>query len=190
MDARHYPNHTANDVIKAPDRPYGRSDLTDDLYVLHVYGSMVILFLSILGKYLSVFFASMFKFIGGPTMGIAFGLTFWETAIITVLGMMTSVVVVSTFGRGFRKWLDKIFRRNRKKFTKRNRRFVTLWRKYGLFGVSFLTPVVFSPVIGALLVNAFGDESKKKIITYMLISAVFWSFLLTKFSYLIPEVIQ
>jgi len=149
---------------------------------------MVIVILSALGKYLSVFFTSMFKFIGGPTMGIAFGLTYWETVVITILGMMTSVVIVSTFGQGFRNWLDKIFKRNRKLFTKRNRRFVIFWRKYGLFGVSFLTPLVFSPVIGALLVNAFGG-SKKKIITYMLISAAFWSFLLTKFSYLIPAVI-
>ena len=140
-----------------------------------------------LGKYLSVYLASMFKFIGGPTIGIAFGLTFWETVIVTILGMMTSVVIISTFGSSFRMWLDRIFRRNRKLFTKRNRRFVTLWQKYGLFGVSFLTPVVFSPIIGALLVNAFGG-SKKKILTYMLISSIFWSLLLTKFSYLIPEI--
>lgn len=150
---------------------------------------MVKMISTALMKYLSVFLTSMFKFIGGPTMGIAFGLTFWETVIITILGMMTSVIIVSLFGQGFRNWLDKIFRRNRKLFTKRNRRFVILWRKYGLFGVSFLTPLVFSPVIGALLVNAFGGGSKKKIITYMLISAIFWSFLLTKFSYLIPTVI-
>jgi hypothetical protein len=149
---------------------------------------MVILILSVLGKYISVFLASMFKFIGGPAMGMAFGLTFWETVLLTILGMMTSVLLVSTFGPGFRNWLDKIFRRNRKVFTKRNRRFVTLWRKYGMFGVSFLTPVVFSPVLGALLVNAFGG-SKKKILTYMLISAIFWSFLLTKFSYLIPQLV-
>jgi hypothetical protein len=150
---------------------------------------MVIMIVVFIGKYVSVFLVSMFKFIGGPTMGIAFGLNFWETAILTVSGMMTSVVLVSTFGPRFRNWLDKIFIRNRKLFTKRNRRFVTLWRKYGLFGVSFLTPVVFSPVLGALLVNAFGG-SKSKIITYMLISAVFWSVLLTKFSYLLPTIIQ
>lgn len=121
-------------------------------------------------------------------MGMAFGLTFWETVALTTIGMMTSVVIISTFGPGFRNWIDKIFRRNRKLFTKRNRRFVTFWKKYGLFGVSFLTPVVFSPVLGALLVNAFGG-SKKKIITYMLMSAIFWAFLLTKFSYLIPQIV-
>ena len=144
--------------------------------------------LSVLAKYLSVFFASMFKFIGGPAIGTAFGLTFWETVGATILGMMTTIVIISTFGPGFRKWIDKIFRRNRKLFTKRNRRFVAFWKKYGLFGVSFLTPVVLSPVVGALLVNAFGG-SKKKIITYMLISAVFWAFVLTKFSYLIPQIV-
>lgn len=144
--------------------------------------------LSVIAKYLSVYFASMFKFVGGPAMGMAFGLTFWETVGITILGMMTTITIISTFGPGFRKWIDKIFRRNPKLFTKRNRRFVRFWKKYGLFGVSFLTPVVFSPVLGALLVNAFGG-SKKKIITYMLLSAIFWAFVLTKFSYLIPQIV-
>jgi len=149
---------------------------------------MVILVLSVIAKYISVFLASMFKFMGGPTIGIAFGLTFWETVIVTIFGMMTTVIILSTFGPGFRKWLDRVFRRNRKLFTKRNRRFVTLWKKYGLFGVSFLTPIIFSPIIGTLLVNAFGG-SKKKIITYMLISAIFWSIILRKFYSLIPAII-
>ena len=84
-----------------------------------------------LEEYLTIYVISMFKFVGGPLAGIAFGLSYLETSITTVLGMMTSVVIVSFFGGGFRKWLDKIFRRNRKLFTKRNRRFVTFWRKYG-----------------------------------------------------------
>ena len=130
----------------------------------------------------------MFKFVGGPAMGMAFGLTFWETVGITILGMMTTITIISTVGPGFRKWSEKSFRINPKLFTKRNRRFVRFWKKYGLFGVSFLTPVVFSPVLGALLVNAFGG-SKKKIITYMLLSAIFWAFVLTKFSYLIPQIV-
>jgi uncharacterized membrane protein len=123
----------------------------------------------------------MLKFVGGPTVGTAFGLTFLETILMTILGMMTTVITLSIFGQRFRDWIDRIFRRNRKLFTRRNRRFVTFWRKYGLFGVSFLTPVVFSPVVGTLLVNAFGGP-KKKIIGYMLLSAVFWSFILTFFS--------
>jgi uncharacterized membrane protein len=122
----------------------------------------------------------MLKFIGGPTIGITFGLTFLETVFFTILGMMTTVISLSMLGDRFRNWVDRIFRRNRKLFTKRNRRFVTFWKKYGLFGVSFLTPIIFSPVVGTLLVNAFGG-SKKKIIGYMFLSAIFWSLTLTVF---------
>ncbi len=142
-----------------------------------------------LGKYLTVYFASMLKFVGGPTIGAAVGLTFFETVILTILGMMTTVLVISFFGPRFRSWLNKIFRRDKKLFTKRNRKFVIFWRKYGLFGVSFLTPVIFSPIVGTLLVNAFGG-SKTKILGYMLISAIFWSFALAKFFHLIPFISQ
>jgi len=142
-----------------------------------------------LGKYLSVYLVSMLKFIGGPTIGAAVGLTFFETVILTILGMMTTVLVISFFGPSFRHWLNKVFRRDKKLFTKRNRKFVIFWKKYGLFGVSFLTPIVFSPIVGTLLVNAFGG-SKSKILGYMLISAIFWSFALAKFFHLIPFITQ
>ncbi|MEZ5067446.1 MAG: hypothetical protein R2847_02715 [Bacteroidia bacterium] len=35
-------------------------------------------------------------------------------------------------------------------FTKRNRRIITLWRKYGLFGIAFITPVILSIPIGTI----------------------------------------
>lgn len=150
---------------------------------------MVETILSGIGKYLTVYLISMLKFVGGPTLGAAVGLTFIETVILTILGMMTTVLVISLFGHSFREWLNRIFRRDKRLFTKKNRRFVIFWRKYGLFGVSFLTPVIFSPVIGTLLVHAFGG-SKKKIFGYMLISAIFWSFALSKFFHLIPQFMQ
>ncbi len=141
------------------------------------------------GKYLTVYLVSMLKFIGGPTIGAAMGLTFIETVLLTILGMMSTVLIISFFGHSFRRWLNKVFRRDRKIFTKRNRRFVTYWKKYGLFGVSFLTPVIFSPVVGTLLVHAFGG-SPRKILGYMLISAIFWSLTLSKFTHLIPGLIK
>ena len=142
-----------------------------------------------LGKYISVYLISMLKFVGGPTVGAAIGLTFFEIVILTVLGMMSTVSIISFFGPGFRKQLISRFRKNKKVFTKRNRRFVLIWRKYGVFGVSFLTPVVFSPILGSLLVNAFGG-SKKKILGYMLASAIFWSIALATFFHLIPLLVK
>jgi hypothetical protein len=150
---------------------------------------MVETILSGIEKYLTVYLISMLKFVGGPTLGAVVGLTFIETVILTILGMMTTVLVISFFGQAFRNWLNRMFRSNKKLFTKKNRNFVIFWRKYGLFGVSFLTPIIFSPIIGTLLVHAFGG-STKKILGYMLISAVFWSFALSKFFHLIPQIIQ
>ncbi len=130
-----------------------------------------------LGNYLGVYFSSMFKFIAGPVLGAASGMTFFETLIFTVLGMMTTVLIITYFGKYLRSWWNGIFgtsREKKKVFTKRNRRFISIWRTYGEFGISFLTPVIFSPVIGTLVITTLGGK-RKKIISYMLISATFWA---------------
>jgi len=66
----------------------------------------------------------------------------------------------------------------KKIFTKRSRRFVKLWKRYGLIGIAFLTPVLISIPIGTVIANAF-EENKKKIFLYMFFSIVFWSILFT-----------
>ena len=140
-------------------------------------------------KYLTVYLVSMFKFLVGPTLGTAMGLSPIETIIATVLGMMTSVIIISFFGPRLRQWLNKTFNKDQKLFTKRSRKFVTFWRRYGLFGIAFLTPVFFSPILGSLLVNAF-EGSKPKIIGYMLFSAIFWAIALSKALSFIPDLFE
>ncbi|MGK7395023.1 MAG: small multi-drug export protein [Candidatus Cyclobacteriaceae bacterium M3_2C_046] len=133
-------------------------------------------------KYLSVYLMSMLKFIAGPTMGAAIGLSFLETFVLTVTGMMTSVVLISLFGKNIRNWSRKYFRKKKTKriFTKSNRRFVFIWKNYGILGVSFLTPIIFSPILGALLLTTLGAQ-KKQVFLYMFISAVFWGLTFSKF---------
>jgi hypothetical protein len=126
-------------------------------------------------KYLAVYGLSMLKFIGGPLWGINSGLTFLETVLFTSLGMMTSVILFTTIvGDRFHSWFLKIFYKNSKLFTKKNRTKVRIWRNYGMKGVAFLTPILFTPIGGTLVANSFG-ESRKKIYFYMLLSALFWS---------------
>jgi len=67
----------------------------------------------------------------------------------------------------------------RKLFTRRNRRMVHIWRKYGLIGLAALTPVLFSIPIGTFFMTRFAKNRKKKIIAYMFISVSSWSILLT-----------
>jgi len=140
--------------------------------------------LSEIGKYVTVYLTSMVKFIAGPTIGAAIGLSFMETFILTVMGMMTTVVIVSFFGAKMKIWYQTRFGKNRKLFTKRNRRFVYIWRTYGILGISFLTPLIFSPPIGALLITSV-DDSRKKMFLYMFASAVFWGIAYSKFLHIL-----
>jgi membrane protein DedA with SNARE-associated domain len=124
-------------------------------------------------KYFTVFISSTVKFILGPISGTASGLGWVETCVFTVLGMMTSVLIFSLLGAGVR---AKLFNRRKKKrrlFTSRNRRIVRIWRRYGLSGVAFLTPLIFSPILGTIVASSFG-EPWKRIFVYMFVSAVFW----------------
>ena len=65
----------------------------------------------------------------------------------------------------------------KKVFTKRNRRLVTIFRKYGLLGIAFLTPVLLSIPIGTIVANSF-EPKKRKIFLFMFISILFWSTLM------------
>lgn len=138
-------------------------------------------------KYLPVYFGSMVKFIIGPTLGPTLGLGIVETVILTVLGMMTSVAIFAPFGKLIRRKL--LFRYSSgKKFTRRNRKFVKISRSFGLFGVTFLTPVVFSPILGTILSTFLGGKTSK-ILAFMFISSVFWSITLTYFcKYIIDSI--
>lgn len=144
--------------------------------------------LSDLMKYIIVYLISMFKFIGGPAFGAAYDLNPIITAVMTLLGMMTSVTIVSFFGLKIRDWIQKRYTLKRKLFTKRNRRIVKIWRGYGEFGVAFFTPVFFSPIIGTLLITALGGK-RKRVLLYMLISAFFWAFVIASLSDLLLDLL-
>jgi hypothetical protein len=141
-------------------------------------------------KYIIVFLISMFKFIGGPAFGTAYDLNLIGIVTMSVLGMMTTVVIISFFGIKLRDWIQKKYnyKRKRKTFSKRSRRIVKIWRGYGEFGVSFFTPILFSPIIGTLLVTTLGGK-RNRVITYMLISAIFWAFALTSLSDVLLDVL-
>ena len=90
-------------------------------------------------KAIPVYFSSMLKFIFGPIGGYAAGLKLVTTILVTVAGMMTVVLLFTYAGNWIR---EKVFLRffgNRNKFSLSNRKFVGIWKKYGLVGVAALT---------------------------------------------------
>ena len=130
-------------------------------------------------KYITIYVLSMTKFMAGPSVGVAIGMPMFWTILISVLGMMTSVWIFATIGEqsGYPCITRLVsYVRNRKGL---NQKFHYLWEKFGIAGVTFLTPVFFTPIIGTILVSAMGSP-KGKIIAYMFFSAVFWSITLSK----------
>ena len=129
---------------------------------------------NLLLKYLTVYLLSMVKFVAGPLTGIATGLSYGETALFTMCGMMTVVLLFTLIGKPLRGFMKRTIWKRKKRFTRRNRQFVIIWKRWGLKGVCFLTPLILTPIGGAVLANLFGGR-KKQIIMYMLVSASFWS---------------
>jgi hypothetical protein len=135
-------------------------------------------------KAIPVYLFSMLKFIFGPFGGYVVGLNLTTTILITVAGMMTVVILFSYFGDFMRnKVLSRFFQR-RKKFTVRNRKFVQFWRRYGILGVAFLTPLLLTPILGTILAVSFGAP-RKQLILFMFVSASFWSVLLSTVIYIV-----
>lgn len=122
-------------------------------------------------KFVTVFLFTMLKVFFGPTMGYAFKFNIVTTMLVTIGGMMASVVLFTFFGTWLREKILKRFeKKNKKRFTPGNRKIVTLWKKYGLVGVAVLTPLLLTPIGGTIVAVSFGSP-KHKILLYMLISA-------------------
>jgi hypothetical protein len=130
-------------------------------------------------KYISVFLLSSVKFFGGPIAGVTMGLPFWATLGLTIGGMMTSVFLFSIIGAAVHdRYVERQKARNKPMFSKKNRRIVSVWQRFGMSGIAFLTPILFTPIVGTVLATVLG-VSRSRIWLHMLWSAVFWGFAVT-----------
>ena len=128
-----------------------------------------------IAKIISIYFFSSLKFFSGPLGGFLAGYNMYVTIIITVAGMMTSVVVFTFFGEWLKRrvW-NRVRKKKKRTFSPGNRRFVKIWKRYGPFGVAVLTPILLMPIGGTLILTSL-SVSRRKIVSYMLISAIFWA---------------
>jgi len=124
--------------------------------------------------FFGIYILTLFKFIAGPVLGFAAGYTPLEIIIVTVLGMMSSVTVFTFLGTKLKKIYQSKFGKSGKIFSKKNRKIVSIWSKYGELGIAFLTPILLTPIGGTLILVSFGTK-KRKIFSYMLISGIVWA---------------
>jgi uncharacterized membrane protein len=128
---------------------------------------------TILLKYLSVALASTLKFFGGPITGVILKLNWLETAACSVVGMMFTVFVLTFVGKGIQALVKKYRKSAPRKFSRTNRIAVNIWKKFGIIGIAFLTPPLFTPLFGPILAVAF-KVPRTSIFLWMFISAVIW----------------
>jgi membrane protein DedA with SNARE-associated domain len=84
------------------------------------------------------------------------------------------VVLLTYGGDWIRQKVLHRFIRKRKRFSQKSRKFVTIWKRYGLAGVAFLTPILLTPIGGTILAVSSGSP-KERIILFMFVSASVWS---------------
>ncbi|MDZ7896559.1 MAG: hypothetical protein U5N85_00815 [Arcicella sp.] len=130
------------------------------------------------GKYFTVIIATAIKFFNGPIAGFMLNLTWWETAVCSIIGMMTTVITVSFLGEQVQRLMAKYRTKKVALFSKRSRFAVKIWIKLGIWGIAFFTPLLFTPVGGTLLALSF-KVPKAKIIFSMLVLALFWGIVLS-----------
>ena len=130
-------------------------------------------------KWASVFLLSTVKFLGGPLAGSRMGLNFWTTLALTVAGMMTSVFVFSGIGR---RWVRHRQQQRRLRrapvFSKRSRSIIKIFKRFGMGGIAFLTPILLSPIGGTAIATLLGVP-RQRILLHMFWSAVLWGGILT-----------
>jgi hypothetical protein len=126
-------------------------------------------------KYLAVISASTIKFVGGPLAGIAMSLKWWETAICSAAGMMITVTVIVYGGNVLSLLKIGSFKSKKPKkiFTKTTRLGIKVKSSLGLWGISFLTPLLFTPIVGSFLAISF-KYPKFEIFSKMLVCGLFW----------------
>lgn len=128
---------------------------------------------TILLKYLSVALASTLKFFGGPITGVILKLTWIETAICSAVGMMFSVFVLTYVGGAIQGMIKKYRKSPPKRFTRTTRIAVNIWKRFGIIGIAFLTPPLFTPLFGPILAVAF-RVPRGSIFMWMSASAIIW----------------
>ena len=128
-------------------------------------------------KAFPIYLLTMLKVVFGPTLGYAAGLHIVTTMLVTFLGMMTSVVIITFFGSLLHKGILK------KWFEKREEKAIhSKWTKYGLTGLAILTPLLLTPIGGSILAVA-GGYPRPKILVFMMISASLFAVIATSIIY-------
>ena len=110
----------------------------------------------------------------------------WTLLLLTLIGGLIGIIIFTQIGYDIEKWIVRSFPRLSKKFTWKNRMLVKLRRKWGIWGISFLTPILLGIPVGVALCLSLTTD-KRKIIKPMIISLVCWTLIFLLLVFLIDS---
>jgi hypothetical protein len=142
-----------------------------------------------------VFAVSSIKFLFAPALSFSLGLNFIQTLLSTTAGGIVGVVVFFFLSRWilllYARYFVYYFHLTKTRvygflnirmpkftppriFTRRNRLIIKIVRKYGLFGIVAITPVLLSIPVGTFLATRY-YSSNRYLLVYLSGSVLFWS---------------
>jgi len=99
-----------------------------------------------------------------------------EIATFTALGSITTVYILYYFGERVKRWVMK--RWSKEKLESRKGKFTKIMDKYGIIGVGIISPGPFGPIT-SIIVGLLIVKQTSRLMPYLVIGIIFWSFLIT-----------
>ena len=116
-----------------------------------------------------------------PVAAYQYKFSFLETFLFSSIGGVLGIIIFAKFSRWiidqYNTWMSSMGKPISKKGFKKVVAIKTV-RKYGLFGIAFLTPIFFSIPIGTFIALRF-FPNKKKTLPVLAASVFGWSFVLS-----------
>lgn len=158
---------------------------------------------------ISILLASVKFAMTFPLAVLQFKFSFFETILYLNIGGALGVIFFAYLSEYINRWWIRFLRNRRKKrnktlqaasplataseqkkiFTRRNRRIITIKQRYGLAGIAMATPILFSIPIGVFLVVHYYHDRRHKLL-WLLGANLGWSFIYTAFYTFFYELVR
>ncbi|MDF2668036.1 MAG: small multi-drug export protein [Paenibacillus sp.] len=125
-------------------------------------------------KWLTVAGTSVLELWAAIPLGFALGLHPLLTGLLSALGSIISAYLVIQVGGPLRRWMLRRWERKNKQSGKMS----TIWNKYGVVGLGFISPLITGAPLGAVIGISFG-AAPGRLLLWMTVGILFWSFVLT-----------
>jgi len=139
-----------------------------------------------LGAILTALGLASTKYVVALAFIFGYNFSFWESLALAMGGGMLGIFIFSYCADALKQVWQYFFPKKGKgevlKINSMLRFIVRVRQKYGLAGIAFLTPLVLTVPVGAIVANMF-YKNKLQVFAYMFVAFAFWSLLLCGLNY-------